>query len=545
MTVMDNLKSMGFDHTQDTNLALFNNRLATLESQGLSWRIEEQFDLLTDIGVLDAGKGENASANKRHFYDRFFRFWVKATDSLLSQSTFTFEDQKYWTYLDLKSPGPDGKRKPYFQGIVRYDHILVDEFQDINPLDLQLIKVLADRNRASITIIGDDDQAIFEWRGATPEYILHPEQYFGVDFQDYQLSINYRSPKNIVEHSQQLITNNQNRVAKKVNASDKASNADIRIETTGSIDERLKRVTEIVRSTEPGKVAVIGRFRSHLIPFQVYFAHEGAPFKTATDLDVFSSKAFDDLVELLENWDRCAQRCSSVRAVEGAIDICKLIKLRPFSKKDNDNLGRYLRGQNPRTIVQAVSDIENYDGEKLSGRSHKDLHTIASDFVQAEDVSDAIRVVDKKFTGLRFDREKAEDDVFFTAPPLEQLAQIAEHNKWGAEELIERIETAQKQLRDYQAYEDVTDSEDPQGDWERPLHLMTATRAKGKEFDTVVLLDTVEGVWPHGKATKQRELEAERRLFYVAFTRARKKVIMLIGKDAGPLSSFVTELGLQ
>ncbi len=77
------------------------------------------------------------------------------------------------------------------------------------------------------------------------------------------------------------------------------------------------------------------------------------------------------------------------------------------------------------------------------------------------------------------------------------------------------------------------------------MHLMTAHRAKGKEFDTVIMLDTVPGLWPHKRATEQRELEAERRLFYVAFTRARKKVVMLIDNDAGPISPFVEELGLR
>ena len=544
MTVMDNLKAMGFDHTTDTNFSLFSQRLDNLKKQGLSWRVEEQFDLLTTMGVLQAGKNESVSASRREFYNRFFTFWLKATESLLNQSTFTYEDQKYWPYLDLKSPGPDGKPKPYFRGAARYDHILVDEFQDINPLDLAFIKVIAQRNRASVTIVGDDDQAIFEWRGATPEYILRPDHYFGVDFQDYQLGVNYRSPKNIVEHSQRLICNNKNRVAKKVVASASA-NADIAIEATNSVNERLQRVTEIVKSTEPGKVAVIGRFRSQLIPFQIYFTHEGAPFKTASDLDVFSSKAFDDLVNLLENWGQAHDRISSVRAVNGAIEICNLIKHFPLNKKDNSNLSRYLRSEHPRTIAQAIADIRDYDGDRLSGKSHQELHDVASKFVEAEEVAGAIRVVGKDFTGLRFDREKADDDIFFTAPPLEQLAQIAESNNFDADELITRIETAQKEIRDYQSIEDTADSEEKGSGWERPLHLMTATRAKGKEFDTVVILDAVEGVWPHNKATEQRETEAERRLFYVAFTRARKKVIMLTGKDAGPISRFVAELELD
>lgn len=544
MTVMDNMKSMGFDHTKDTNRERFTERLHTLGEQGLSWRIAEQFDLLTRIGVLDSsnkGDREGASTSHRDFYDRFFTFWRKATDHLLAQSTFTFEDQKYWTYLDLKSPGPDGKRKPFITGAASYNHILVDEFQDINPLDLELIKVIAQRHRSSITIVGDDDQAIFEWRGASPEYILHPERYFSVNFQDYQLEVNYRSPKNIVEHSQRLITNNENRVAKKVNAAETANVAEIEVIRTDSINQRLKLVTDIVKLTEPGKVAVIGRLRAHLIPFQIYFASEGAPFRTAVDLDVFSSRAFDDLTKLLEIWSaRMQRRNRPAQAVNHAIEICNLIRRRPFSKKDDTNIRRYMVNARPQNLESAVAEIKEYDGSQLSGKTPLQLHAAANEFIGAREVSDAIKVIADKFDGLQFDFEKAEDDVFYTAPPLEQLAEIAEGEGMSADDLIDTIETAKSQIREFQAFED--DGEVSPA--ERPLHLMTAHRSKGKEFDTVILLETVEGVWPYSKAKDPRELEAERRLFYVAFTRARKKVLMLADKDAGPLSPFVEELGL-
>ena len=65
--------------------------------------------MLTNLGILDSpkkGDSEGPSTSHRAFYDRFFTFWRNATESLLDQSTFTFEDQKYWTYLDIKSPGP-------------------------------------------------------------------------------------------------------------------------------------------------------------------------------------------------------------------------------------------------------------------------------------------------------------------------------------------------------------------------------------------------------------------------------------------------------
>ena len=544
MEVMDNLKSMGFDHTTDTNREAFNKRLDILEKQGLSWRISEQFDRLTRIRVLESpktGDKEGASTSRRDFYDRFFIFWRKAAESLLDQSTFTFEDQKFWAYLDMKSPGSDGKLKPHIRGAARYDHILVDEFQDINPLDLELIKVLVERNQSSITIVGDDDQAIFEWRGATPEYILHPERYFEVKFKDYQLEVNYRSPKNIVQHSQRLIANNENRVAKTVRAPEDADTAEIELVRTEGIAERLKLVTDIVRSTDPGKVGVIGRLRSHLIPFQIYFASDGAPFKTAADLDVFSSQAFDGLIKLLEIWGRAQEKRRSTQVINDVIEICNFIRRRPFGKGDEGNVRTYLGNAKSQTVASAASEMKDYDGQPLRGKSHQQLHDSAVTFVNAEDVSNAIRVISKEFDGLQFDFERAEDDVFYTAPPLEQIADIAEGENLDVDDLIDRIETAKEQIREFQTFEDDGEASDV----ERPLHLMTAHRAKGKEFDTVIILEPVAGNWPHGKTEDPRNLEAERRLFYVAFTRARQKVVMLVDKDAGAISPFVMELGLE
>ena len=205
-----------------------------------------------------------------------------------------------------------------FSGVARFHHILVDEFQDINPLDLELIKTLADRHQATISIIGDDDQAIFEWRGATPEYILDPEEYFGASFRTHILGVNYRSPRNIVEMSQKLIQHNQRRVGKEVVAAPGAVDAEIQVLPTDSIGQRLALVSDIARATHyPGRVAVIGRTRSQLIPYEVYYAAGGGEVQTATDLDVFASTAFDELLKLLEIWDRGSDRQRPGKVIEG------------------------------------------------------------------------------------------------------------------------------------------------------------------------------------------------------------------------------------
>lgn len=548
MEVMDNLKSMGFDHTQDVSRPLYEQRLNALEAQGLTWRIDEQFEMLTSLGILDStkrGNDEGPSTSRRDFYDRFFTFWRKAIDRLLEEFTFTFEDQKYWAYLDLKSPGADGKRKPAFSGAARYHHIMVDEFQDINPLDLALIKVIAERNKATLTIVGDDDQAIFEWRGATPEYILHPAKYLGGEFTDYLLEVNYRSPGNIVSLGQQLIANNKNRVPKSVSAADSASTAKIEVCKTDSINERLALVTDVVRDGIPGKVAAISRVRRQLIPYQIYYASDGAPFRTAVDLDVFNSKPFDDLVRLMEIWEGAQSSRNRSQVLKNALTICDLIKRFPLNKSDKENLSRYWRRCVPKSVMEATNLLKGYDGPPLSGKTPDQLHDAATDFLCGGTIAEALRSIDRAFDGLKFDSERAKEYVFLASPPMAQLADIAESEGFGANDLIDRIWTVKDQIQEYRDLESDDDSSGNNGVLERPLHLMTATRAKGKEFDTVILLDTVQGVWPHQRATDEREWEAERRLFYVAFTRAKERVIMLTSTETGIISPFIEELGLS
>ena len=147
MMVIDALKSLRFDHTQHTDFDKFNAHVDMLESRGLRVLIAKQFDELTRMGVLESLGGSDDSdgsdSESRHqFYDNFFLFWRQAVERLHSELTFTFEDQKYWNYLDLPAanliPSP-----------TRFHHVLVDEFQDINPLDLALIDLIVKAHQAS------------------------------------------------------------------------------------------------------------------------------------------------------------------------------------------------------------------------------------------------------------------------------------------------------------------------------------------------------------------------------------------------------------
>ena len=552
MNLIDTFKSLGFDHTHHTTFETFSEHIDLLHQHGLTWRIREQISQLIRLDILDSDLSDNGSVispkARQSLFQSFFEFWIAATNHLISNATFTFEDQKYAAYLDERAKLETGR---VLSGAARRDHVLVDEFQDINPLDLALIKTITARNRASVTIAGDDDQAIFEWRGATPDYILEPEKFFGVDFSTYVLETNYRSPANIVTCSQQLIRNNDRRVAKNIVARS-SNNAQIKIWTPGGLLETLDYVHELVQESaksgsSPSRIAIIGRKRAQIIPYQVYFASKEVPFCAAEDLQIFLSGAFERLLELLEIKTEAGSGSGRRKAVENTLKLCNLARRYPLSKADSGSVQTHLVKANRPSLMDAADALAQYKG-RLKGANSNGTVSVSManairNFLSADTVSETLTSLSKNFEGLQFDLGKAEDDIFYVDPPFLQLAEFASSYNADYDRFIEDIVRAKDQLAYIPPYEDPqTNSEGEL--WKRPLHLMTALRAKGKEFDTVVLLDVNEDVWPNKNAVTKAQLEAERRVFYVAFTRARKRVVILVNDRLGPRSPYISELGL-
>ena len=540
MDAMDILKSLAFDHIRHTTQESFDQHCANLVCQGLESRLIKVYEILAEFDVVNQGV-TNATAQRQEIYQKFFCFWRQAVDHLISNDTFTFEDQKYVAWqIELKNI-ETGRR---LTGAAGYDHIFVDEFQDINPLDLVLVRAIAERRGATITVAGDDDQAIYEWRGSSPQYILKPEEYFGVEFQTYALGTNYRSPENIVRHSQLLISHNRKRVSKNTKAFHSVQ-ADIRLEMTSDLNDSLKLVADLVKSTDAsGRTAIIGRKRSQLIPYQVYFASKEISFCAVEDLQIFLSKAFERLLQLMDIKARSQNR-SRRGVINDTLFLCNLVKRWPLSKKDSSALRQHLQQHRPKDLLWAVRALMEYTGP-LKGSNSDGAMSMAmvnalGSFMVASSVSDLLKQLSIHFEGLHFDFGKAEDDIFYTDPPFFELAEYATRHGNNFDSFIEDIELAKDTLIHLPQFED----ENLENPWNSNLHLMTAYRAKGKEFDTVVLLDVNEGMWPHKNADNVHELEAERRVFYVAFTRARKTVVMLAGHRNTEVSRYVSELGFQ
>ena len=540
MDIMDALKSLGFDHIRHTTYDEFLNHWQELESQGLGWRLQEQIDVLIRFDVLS-----ESGMKAVDFFDTFYCFWREATARLIDEATFTLEDQKYFAYQDEQTNVEKGS---FLSGAAAYDHVLVDEFQDINPLDLALVRAMVKRRRATLTIAGDDDQAIFEWRGATPEYILEPARYFALRFGTRMLETNYRSPANIVERSQMLIKHNKRRVPKQIRAF-ASSSADINIHKLGTLSDALEYVHELVGSsillgTSPSRLALISRKRSQIIPYQVFFASKEIPFCAAEDLQVFLSDTFERLIRLLTVKEDAARRSSTSNVVNAITFFCDYVKRYPLNKKTKLSLRTFLQSCRPRTIRQGIDALAVYRGElkgkNEDGKSSLDMADAILQYINAETVTDALLSLSTRFEGFQFDFGKSEEDIFFVDPPFFHLAEYARQYDDDFASFVDDIEAAKGTLVYTPPFDDDIVGDDLS---KQPIHLMTALRAKGKEFDTVVLLDVEDQIWPNRNARTQQQLEAERRVFYVAFTRAREQVAMLLHGDKVP-SPYIQELGL-
>lgn len=554
LEIMDALKSLGFDHTRMKSVDDFSAQVQSLLDLDLGWRLQDLWDRLIKIDVLTPRAGETSGTQPflKRVYDSFYKFWMEATDHLIKSATFTFDDQKYFAFLDERQKAEEAD-KP-LTGIAKYDHVIVDEFQDINPLDLSLVKAIVERHRATVTIVGDDDQAIFEWRGTTPTYILEPHLFFSGEFQTFTLQTNYRSPANIVELAQKLIRNNTRRVDKDTRAA-QSMNADIRIEETADINESLDLAAELVtdhikQGGSPTRIALIARKKAQLIPYQVYFASNNVPFCAAEDLQIFLSKTFDRLLELIEIKQRADERRRPRQIAEDLVKLCDLVKRYPIKKSEREELLSHLSKTANGTNRDSIDSIAAYKGSlkgaNAGGQMSIDCADAVRAYFDADSVADALTALGSQFEGLAADFGKGEEDIFFKDPPFGQLAEFALRYGEDYNQFLDDIETAKEHLAHVPPTDD--DAPDSNNVQKRPVHLMTALRAKGKEFETVVLLDCVEDIWPTKYAQTQAQFEAERRVFYVAFTRAKKCVVFQtakrLGRRAATPSRYLSEIGL-
>ena len=524
----DLCKTLGFHHASTSETATRHYDLN--EHLGMAPLINE--------GLYDAGiRGRPRNV----FVESWLPFWSKLTTQLWASKVVSLDDQKYWA-LELMLDNERAQGWLFEQG---YTDVLVDEFQDINKLELLLIQQLCATLGAGLIIVGDDDQCIYEWRGCTSEFIRNPSVHMrslcgDEPFETIILENNYRCPRNIVRHANQLIDHNDEREPKRMNPV-RDEDANIQVIPLPAAFVTLNVVDRLladIEDTHPKHtVAVVGRKKCQLIPIQILLAKRSARFRLDDDLNVFRSPAWKDLRAFMLMIPESATPRRPSEVVEGTLRLLNRTQKTPFSKMDVQMITDLLERIEPSSIEEAIDVFGRCRQEIRRGYAKaSDIAPRVLHFLESESVTEALLRAGDSFKGFAKDFGKAKDDIFYTDPPFSHLADLAVSYDSDVLTFIADMDIAAENL--------------PTSTERRAkLEVMTALRTKGREFDTVIVLDANDGIWPNKLSEENGHLEEERRLFYVTVTRAKNNLLMF---DSGRVqgkhmvtSRFIEEMGIS
>lgn len=382
----------------------------------------------------------------------------------------------------------------------RYRYILIDEFQDINRLQYEIVRMLA-KPEDNLFIVGDDDQSIYRFRGAKPEIMLGFER-------DYPgagrilLDVNYRSTEEIVAPALRLIGENQKRFSKAIHTTGRHGKNVITKLWQDPGEENLAIVREIQlylqSGVRPGDIAVLYRTNAGPRFLMEKLMEYNLPFRTR-----------DTVPNLYEHWIS-RNILTYIRIAMGSRareDILQVIN-RPKRYISRDAMPDETVSFERMKVFYAEKDWIAERIESLEG----DLRAIAR--------MSPLAAVNYIRQGMGYDEYLIEYAAFRRMRP-EELLETADELKESAagfktfDEWFTHIDAYKEELL-RQAAQRRTETD--------AITLATMHSAKGLEFPIVYILDANEGITPHSRAMLDEDMEEERRLFYVAMTRAKTRL---------------------
>lgn len=417
----------------------------------------------------------------------------------------------------------------------RYTYFSVDEFQDTNKIQYEIIKLLASKTK-NILIVGDEDQSIYGWRGANINNIFN----FTHDFlgtRIFKLEQNYRSTKKIIERANMIIKNNQNRLAKKLYTENDDGTDVFYYQAMNEADEAYFVVRQIVRSHEMGtpynEMAILMRLNSLSRSFEEKLLNYNIPHIMYNGFKFFERAEIKNVLAYLT-------------AIANPDDDVSFNRIINFPKRGigDTSIEKLLEiAARNRTHLKDV--VMNYESEILPNSLKsklKDLKAILSDLeskVGEMNVYDFFTYMLERTEILKsFDLENEQDyERYLNINSLNNsVKEYTDHNPEAS--IIDYLQSVTL----YSAM----DSDDGKG-----VVIATVHGAKGLEFDDVYVVGCEEKIFPISRDDKD-DLEEERRLMYVAITRAKKNLVLtssssrfLYGKrEYSVKSRFLYELDL-
>ncbi len=482
-----------------------------VKTLGVGNQLDDEF--VKDV-ILDIGLFKNSIADKENF----------APDSLSKEDfdrvLFSYENYKN----DYKRIDFDDMLTKCYELLIdqprvlqsirkMYKYILIDEFQDINSVQFEIIKLISSPNN-NLFVVGDDDQSIYSFRGAKPTFILEFDKMYK-DTKKIILNLNYRSQENIINTANKLISNNNFRVEKKM-SSVKDAGLDIEVLRPKTREAENKEINDLIDNLiKEGynyeDIAII--YRTNILSSSIVdsFLDNNIPFISRERIyNIYEHWVAKDLICYL----KAAMNINDREAIRKIINrptryiTNKAIKAAESYHKD------FI------TSLKVKGGLMDYQITYLD-RLEVDLKTIghleprsAISYIRKDiGYDDHIRnyCMEKQIgsEGLI----EISDEIEETALKYSTIEEFVNHIKEFKESLYEN-------KRNFSAKEN-------------QVELLTMHSAKGLEFKVVIIVEAIEDIIPHSKSQDDEGIEEERRLFYVAVTRAKERLYIF-----SPLSKY-------
>ncbi len=488
------LKNSGRPVSVTRNFSIFDKEdaLASVKEAIKELQIDpRQFQPAKISSIISRFKGDLVTnddfreiAGRDFFPKKLSLIWDKYEEILNKQKALDFDDLILKTVSLLQK---NKEPREYYQNFWQY--ILIDEYQDTNKSQYELSKILAEKHK-NICVIGDVDQAIYGWRGADFRNIINFEK----DFPEYKTIVfeeNYRSTQNILEAAARVIEKNKMRKEKKLKAT-KEKGAEISLFEAMNEEEEAEFVVhktkECLRAGKnPQEIVVLFRanFQSRILE-EKFLAHN-IPYQML-GLKFYQRKEIKDVMAYLK---------ASLNP-DDLISVKRIINVPP-------------RGVGKTTLL-------NYFAKKIFLPEFEKILSLIKESAQKDKASDVIRFI-LKITGYQKYLEGGGEEDKERLENIKELVSIASrYDDYDAAEGIEKFLEDALLMSEQDELDKKTEA----------VKLMTVHSAKGLEFDNVFVVGMEQGLFPHsgmGDDTEEKA-EEERRLFYVALTRAKEKVFL-------------------
>ena len=457
----------------------------------------------------------------------FRLIYKKYENMLISRRMIDYDDMIIMCY-ELLSKRAD-YRKAWQD---KYKYILVDEFQDINKAQYDTIKLIAGK-QANLFVVGDDDQSIYAFRGSKPDIMLGLSTEYRDIVQMY-LNTNYRCSSEIVAGARSLIEYNKVRFAKDIRSCGMCSGR-IKVCKMADIEEEAlylsKEVRELIADgIKPEEIAVISRTN---IISNIYYTRlnsDGVACRTLTAVhNIYDSWLMQDIAAYMRLSQGMYDKENAVRIInKPSRYIKRALITQPFNF---EHLRKCYDGDEG--LIKIINDMQ-FDIKMLS---HMSPYAAVNYILKGIGYEDYIN---EEIIRKRLNKE----EVYAKLTEIKTLSRKYMDIKQWLKYIDEQAEKTERENKSdkRQGNQKNSDEKDSAG----AVNIYTMHSCKGLEFKAVFIMDVCEGIIPYNKAVLDNEIEEERRLMYVAMTRAKEKLYLVYpikryGHDTAA-SRFISEI---